>query len=615
MADNKIEIEIVLDDGTIKKGFATISNEAKKTAKNVQGEFSASKLISGVAIGNVLASAVISGFRTAFNGISGLIKTSVNAAAQNEVNISRLNSALINTGQFSKAASDSLVGLSEQLQQFSSFSSDAILNAESLLLQIGRIGKDQMPAATQATLDLASALRIDLDSAARLVAKSAAGNVEAFKKYGITINKGFTDTQTFANALQTLQQRFGGSAARDVDTFVGITTQLGNAYNQVTQEFGKIITNSPTVIAVFKIITKAFNDLSTYIKTISGSGDIFKTLTDSATKVGLMLINFVVMPIEVVVSSIETMLSAILTFASAIPTIYAKLASSVTNILNKFGLVSDETKQKLQSVADTASNVTLSLADTTKDFYTNATQPTFADKLSNGLIDLKTQLDTTREQIRLTKQEIVDQSAFPEGTSIIPLSVSDSFSNFATGFSAQLKALTQNAAQSFQQIGAQATNTLGKGVGNAFAAMGSALARGENAMKAFVKAFLGAVGQVAIQLGTEMILRGIAYSFDPFMEGYGPPLIAAGAALATFGGVLSAVGGGGATASGGAGATNGGFVESGTTESFEPVEEKPKTEIAVNILGSVLDRRETGLEIAKIIQENFDTNDVIMARA
>ena len=39
MADEKIEIEIVLDDGQIKKGFANVKRKANETAKETEGSF------------------------------------------------------------------------------------------------------------------------------------------------------------------------------------------------------------------------------------------------------------------------------------------------------------------------------------------------------------------------------------------------------------------------------------------------------------------------------------------------------------------------------------------------------------------------------------------------
>lgn len=171
----------------------------------------------------------------------------------------------------------------------------------------------------------------------------------------------------------------------------------------------------------------------------------------------------------------------------------------------------------------------------------------------------------------------------------------------------QIQNLEKQARESFVRIGKMARDGLGRGLGAGFAAFGKALVTGENALEAFGKALLGAIGQSATATGTEMILKGIGYTFDPLYAGFGPPLIAAGAGLAAFGGVLSALGSGGnsvPTASGAAG--GGGSLESGPTDTGELVDTGPTNSINVNIAGDVLDSDDTGLRIVKLLQSEID---------
>lgn len=618
MADNKIEIEIVLDDGTIKKGFATINNEAKKSAKEVSDSFSVKNLIGGVAIGTALGNIIVSGFRSAFSGIRNIISGSLDEAIEGQFNLQKLNSALINTGQFSKETSSSLNELASQLQAASSFTDDAVLSTESLLINLGRLSAEQIPAATKAALDLASALDIDLNAAATLVGKAAQGNIESFTRYGLVIQKGATNAQTFSNVLTALNEKFSGTAAREVNTFAGSTKQLSNAFNDAKQSIGDLIINSPTVIALFKTITENINKFSKSIGSLKGSGDIFTGISDGLFFLGNVTIQFVIRPFEVLINVMSTLFRTFLTLFSASAAIATGVVAGIGKALNALGIISDETAKKIQAPFDTAFQSMKDNASAAIENVKTAIDQPFSDNLSNGLVDLKTQLETVREQIRLTKEEASNNNNNNNNDKKIiepeSLTVIDSFNAVIDGSKQRINELSMTAREGFAQVGKSAIDSLGRAVGGAFASMGAAFANGENGLKAFVKSFLGAVGQIAVQLGTELILRGIAYSLDPFTATIGPPLIAAGAALATFGGVLSAFGGGGApTASGAVGAQTQG--QGLNNETFEPVQEKPKTEIAVNILGNVLDRRETGLEITRILQENFDSNDLIMTRA
>ena len=219
------------------------------------------------------------------------------------------------------------------------------------------------------------------------------------------------------------------------------------------------------------------------------------------------------------------------------------------------------------------------------------TQQQFAE------LSLKVEQDYAERRKVLLKDTVQGTKEFFEGGG-------SAFGAMVDGLNQKILDLQATSISAFQSIGATAIDTLGKGIGAGFAAFGKALVKGENALKAFGKAFLGVIGQAAVAVGTEMILRGIAYSFDPFLAGFGPPLIAAGAALATFGGALSAIGGG---ADGGvtSGLSNPFAGDIGNTDGAE-LEAKPQTNISVNINGDVLDSQDSGLRIVELLKTEID---------
>lgn len=617
----QIEVQIVLDDGSVQRGFASIKKGAESAAKDVGDAFqkettSLGKLVAGSAIGNSIAQSIIGGFTSAFRGISNLISTSISEAAQSESNINRLNNALATTGQFSQAASQSLIDYASALQSTTTFSDDAILSTQSLLIQIGRLGVEEVPRATQATLDLAAALRIDLDSAARLVGKAAEGNVDAFKRYGVEIQKGATDAQTFANVLTALEQRFGGSAQREVNTFAGANAQLSNTFSDLLEELGKLITQSPTVIAFIKTISTGIASLAQTIQASLGGRDLFGSLLDGFFAVGNAILQFVVRPIELIFNVATFVFENVRTAVQVAIVAFSNLGLAVAKVLNVVGVVGDEALAGYQNFADSSLAVLQDFQNRVGETASNIGNATLTDNLSNQLVAFKDTVSITRAELEALDNEAQFRTEnAATNTANTFLTVGSAFSNFASGFNAEAQKLRDTATQAFQQVGAQALRGIGQGVGQSFAAFGRALAQGENALEAFAKAFLATIGQVAIQLGTEFILRGIAYSLDPFLAGFGPPLIAAGAALAAFGGVLSAIGGGGAGAAGGGAAGASTLTAPDQQlETFEPVEQKPQTQVAINVQGNILDRRETGLEIARIIQESFDNNDAILVR-
>lgn len=194
-------------------------------------------------------------------------------------------------------------------------------------------------------------------------------------------------------------------------------------------------------------------------------------------------------------------------------------------------------------------------------------------------------------------------------------SIGSGFQNFASGYSAAALEFQNNVAANFKEVGKQAFNTLGRGVGQAFAAFGQALASGEDAGKAFLQSLIGIFADIAIQLGTSYILQGIAASANPFTPGIGAGMITAGAALATFGGVLKGLSGGKSQTS--AQSDGGGIASTPSTSTdLTPTQDLQRAEattgVSVVIQGDVLDSDESGSRIVNLINSAFDKKGVVI---
>lgn len=196
------------------------------------------------------------------------------------------------------------------------------------------------------------------------------------------------------------------------------------------------------------------------------------------------------------------------------------------------------------------------------------------------------------------------------------LSVGAAFNNIALGMEESAQELAVNAAKSFKAFGKSMFQSIGSAAGNAFAAFGQAIATGEDALQAFGKSLLNSLGQAAIQMGSMFILQGIAYTYAGLANGV--PLIAAGAALAAIGGVLAASQGASPSGVSGGGVSGGGFTSDTTSPISEPIAPEdtkpttPTTAVNLTINGNVLDRRQTGLEIAQILEEQFSEQGLVV---
>ena len=127
---------------------------------------------------------------------------------------------------------------------------------------------------------------------------------------------------------------------------------------------------------------------------------------------------------------------------------------------------------------------------------------------------------------------------------------------------------------------------------------------------------IGIFADIAIQLGTSYILQGIAASANPFTPGIGAGMITAGAALATFGGVLKGLSGGKSQTS--ASADTGGGIASSPSTSTDLTQPQDlqraeaTTGVSIVIQGDVLDSDESGSRIVNLINSAFDKKGVVI---
>lgn len=151
--------------------------------------------------------------------------------------------------------------------------------------------------------------------------------------------------------------------------------------------------------------------------------------------------------------------------------------------------------------------------------------------------------------------------------------------------------------------------------------IGAAFVQGSNAFSDFRAFIFNIFGDILIQVGFAVAgigkaIEALKAAFASFSGGFA---IGAGLALIALGGLLKASAGtlGSAAAAGAAGNIGPG----GNTPTFPVVETLPPiesarqgTEVNINIEGNVLDRRDTGLAIAEVLQEFFDTNNGVLVR-
>lgn len=265
----KLEFDLTVKNNQLNKAL----DDGAKKAVSLEGVLETAL---GVFGGNI----ALKGLELFSDGLKSIIRLgdeAIDAAAGQEVATNNLNNALARSGNLTKQATAELAQFASILQATSVYEDDAVLSSAALLQSLTKLNVQGLQSGIKAAADFATVLGIDLETATRLVAKAAEGNVEAFKRYGVEIKKGSTDSESFANTLKALNTQFGGAASSQLNTYNGALKAVGNAYGDLLEPIGEIVVKNPIVVASFVAIKDILNDANSSIAENNGA---FKTLVE-----------------------------------------------------------------------------------------------------------------------------------------------------------------------------------------------------------------------------------------------------------------------------------------------------------------------------------------------
>jgi hypothetical protein len=228
-------IDLIARTGGFETDMGRAARTTEKRAKEM--ERSISKLDSNLKKG-------LAGFAAGFS-----FAKIIDATSEAETALAALDNAVRNNGGAAGVTTKELEELSGELQRVTTFSDDAVQGAQALLLSFKQIRGDEFDRAQVAVLDLATALKKDLGSAATLVGRALADpekGMTALSRAGVVLSdsqkklvKDLADTGKLSEAqgilLKELEARFGGAAAAARNTFGGAIAGLKNAFGDLLE--------------------------------------------------------------------------------------------------------------------------------------------------------------------------------------------------------------------------------------------------------------------------------------------------------------------------------------------------------------------------------------------
>lgn len=236
-------------------------NASQKTSFFQQTMATMTGFLSGAAV-----QGAFSLLKDAVRAVTGELLDGIEAANAEEKAMARLGNALNASGKYSQSAMQGLNDFAGEMERLAGVGDDVVLSNLSVLSSITRLDSEGLKRAQKSAIELSSAMGIDLDGATRLVGKAIEGNGEALKKYGIEVQTTSDKTQNLALVTKALNDRFGGAAAAQMNTFSGALLGVKNAYGNVTEAVATTITNNQVFVAAMKAVTKIFQEFEEYVK-------------------------------------------------------------------------------------------------------------------------------------------------------------------------------------------------------------------------------------------------------------------------------------------------------------------------------------------------------------
>lgn len=230
-----LTVDLLLKTGGFQAGMDRSARDAEKTLKRIQ------------TTARGVGSAIAVGF--AALGASNLFGAIIANTTEAEDALKQLDARIRSTGGVANVTAEQLTTFAQSMSEVTTFSDDAIVSMQSLLLTFTNIRGDQINGATEAILDFASALGTDLPSAAQTVGRALNDPVRGItqlRRSGIQFSeeqerliKSLVRTGDMASAqgiiLDKLAVQYGGAARAAADTLGGSLKQLQNAFGDLLE--------------------------------------------------------------------------------------------------------------------------------------------------------------------------------------------------------------------------------------------------------------------------------------------------------------------------------------------------------------------------------------------
>lgn len=252
MADYEISAKITADSSDFKHGM----EEAQKSTKGFSSSIKDVMNKSSSSIGSVLGKGglIATGVAVAVKSVKKLydaFKEGQKDLIEHEKKQKILSKTIESTGASAWTTAEELNKMADSIQEVTNYASDDITQLQTVLLGFKNIGKENFEETTNAILDMATVMGMDLTNATQAVAKALDDPIKglgslsrqgfAFTESQKALIQSFMDVGDVASAqkiiLDELNGTYGGAAKAGADA----STQLKNEWKDLRKEFARNI--------------------------------------------------------------------------------------------------------------------------------------------------------------------------------------------------------------------------------------------------------------------------------------------------------------------------------------------------------------------------------------
>jgi len=194
------------------------------------------------------------------------------AALEQERAIGGLSSAYQSAGVYSDGLMTRSISLANEMQRLANVEDDAIESGMALMMNIGRLSENQIPAATRAAIGLSEAYSLDLEAAFKLVGKAAAGQTETLARYGIVVDTSRSKSEQFNQVLDAGARGFA-QAERNARDSLGTYEQMVLVFGDLKEAIGGVA-STPIALKGAENLTNNIIEITNYVSNLGLTIDL-----------------------------------------------------------------------------------------------------------------------------------------------------------------------------------------------------------------------------------------------------------------------------------------------------------------------------------------------------